>query len=132
VDNNSCTATIATPTLHGLQADHDCGLLHYGAKDASPVTMPFTASHPNNFATFSFEVVKGVNQVTLPPLPLVNLAVSLAPGLSPVTETVANLMGACNIAAFAEEVYVAATANNGWSRQSQYDAEALIAFVLAP
>jgi hypothetical protein len=132
VDNNACTATIATPTLHGHQADPDCGLLHYGVKDASPVTMPFTASHPNNFATFSFEVVKGVNQVTLPPLPLVNLAVSLAPGLSPVTETVSGLLGACTIAAFAEEVYVAATANNGWSRQSQYDAEALIAFVLAP
>jgi hypothetical protein len=132
VDNNSCTATIATPTLHGLQADPNCGLLHFGVKDASPVTMPFTASHPNNFAIFSFEVVKGVNQVTLPPLPLVNLAVSLAPGLSPVTEPVANLLGTCNIAAFAEEVYVAATANNGWSRQSQYDAEALIAFVLAP
>lgn len=132
VDNNSCTATIATPTVHGTGADSDCGLLHYGVKDASPVTMPFTASHPNNFATFSFEVVKGVNEVTLPPLPLVNIAVNLAPGLSPVNETVANLLGACTIAAFAEEVYVAATANNGWGRQSQYDAEALIAFVLAP
>jgi hypothetical protein len=132
VDNNSCTATIATPTVHGMSADPNCGLLHYGVKDASPVTMPFTASHPNNFATFSFEVVKGVNEVTLPPLPLVNIAVNLAPGLSPVTETVANLLGSCTIAAFAEEVYVAATANNGWGRQSQYDAEALIAFVLAP
>jgi hypothetical protein len=31
-----------------------------------------------------------------------------------------------------EQVYVAATANNGWGRQSQYDASAVIAFVLAP
>jgi hypothetical protein len=37
-----------------------------------------------------------------------------------------------NIAAFAADVYVAASANNGWGRQSQYDAQALIAFVLAP
>lgn len=132
VDNNACTATIATPTLHGLQADPDCGLLHYGAKDASPVTMPFTASHPHNFATFSFEVVKGVHQVTLPPLPLSNLPVAVAPLSSPVSETVSDLLGACDIAAFAEDVYVAAMANNGWSRQSQYDAQALIAFVLAP
>jgi hypothetical protein len=132
VDNNACTATIATPTLHGLQADPDCGLLHYGAKDASPVTMPFTASHPHNFATFSFEVVKGVHQVTLPPLPLSNLPVAVAPLSSPVAETVSDLLGACDIAAFAEDVYVAAMANNGWSRQSQYDAQALIAFVLAP
>jgi len=29
-------------------------------------------------------------------------------------------------------VYVAAMANNGWGRQSQYDASASIAFVLAP
>jgi hypothetical protein len=36
------------------------------------------------------------------------------------------------IAAFAADVYVAASANNGWGRQSQYDAQALIAFVLAP
>jgi hypothetical protein len=94
--------------------------------------MPFTASHPNNFATFNLVLVKGVNELVLPPLPIIGDPVALAPGLSPVVETVANLLGACNIAAFAEEVYVFAAANNGWGRQSQYDAEALIAFVLAP
>jgi hypothetical protein len=132
VDNNPCTATIATPTLHGNTADPTCGLLHYGAPDASPVSMPFTASHPNNYATFSFVVVKGVNVVTLPPLPISSAPVSAASGMSPVVEPVDQLLGQCVIAAFAEEVYVAATANNGWSRQSQYDAEQLIAFVLAP
>src|SRR5262249_1284264 len=70
IDNNACSATISTPILHNTSADPTCGLLHYGTKDASPVTMAFTASHPNNFATFSFVVVKGVNQVTLPPLPI--------------------------------------------------------------
>ncbi|HEV2351324.1 MAG TPA: hypothetical protein VG028_15915 [Terriglobia bacterium] len=132
VDNNNCTATIATPTLHGASADANCGLLHYGTKDGSLVSMPFTASHPNNFATFSFVLVKGVNQVTLPPLPISNAPVSSAPGFSPIKEPVDQLLGTCTIAAFAEEVYVAATANNGWNRQSQYDAEALIAYVLAP
>jgi hypothetical protein len=132
VDNNSCTATLGPPILHGVGADTSCGLLHYGVKDPSPVTMPFTASHPNNFATFNLVLVKGVNELVLPPLPIIGDPVALAPGLSPVVETVANLLGACNIAAFAEEVYVFAAANNGWGRQSQYDAEALIAFVLAP
>ena len=47
-------------------------------------------------------------------------------------DSVADLLGTCNIAAFAEYVYVYALANNGWSRQSQYDASAAIAFVLAP
>ena len=131
IDNNHCSATISTPILHGVSADPTCGLLHYGTKDASPVSMAFTASHPNNFANFSFVVVKGVNELTLPPLPI-NQPVSLAPGFSPVVETVQDLLGTCNIAAFAEEVYVAATTINGWWRQSQYDASALIAFVLAP
>jgi hypothetical protein len=132
VDNNHCTATLAPPTVHNVGAEPTCGLLHYGTKDASPVSMPFTASHPNNFATFNFVLVKGVNELTLPPLPIVGDPVSAAPGLSPVVETVANLLGSCNIAAFAEDVYVFASANNGWGRQSQYDAEALIAYVLAP
>jgi hypothetical protein len=132
IDNNPCSATISTPILHGAGADPTCGLLHYGTKDASPVSMAFTASHPNNFANFSFVVVKGVNQVVLPPLPIVNQPVTAAPGLSPVVETVQDLLGTCSIAAFAVEVYVAVTTINGWGRQSQYDAEALIAFVLAP
>jgi hypothetical protein len=132
VDNNHCTATLAPPILHNVGADPTCGVLHYGRKDASPVSMPFTASHPNNFATFSFVLVKGVNEVTLPPLPIVGDPVTAAPGLSPIVETVANLLGSCDIAGFAEDVYVFAAANNGWSRQSQYDAEALIAYVLAP
>ncbi|MDN7179038.1 hypothetical protein M0D69_13640 [Caballeronia sp. SEWSISQ10-4 2] len=132
VDNNRCTATLAPPTVNAAGADSTCGLLHYGTTDASPVSMPFTASHPNNFATFSFVLVKGVNQVTLPPLPIAGDPVTAALGLSPVVETVANLRGNCTIAAFAEEVHVFAAANNGWSRQSQYDADALIAYVLAP
>jgi hypothetical protein len=41
-------------------------------------------------------------------------------------------MGSCNIAAFAEYVYAYAMANNDWGRQSQYDASAAVAFVLAP
>jgi hypothetical protein len=35
------------------------------------------------------------------------------------------------MAAFAESLYVAARANSGWSRQSQYDASDLQAFTLA-
>jgi len=36
------------------------------------------------------------------------------------------------VAAFAAQVYVAATANTGWGRCSQYDRSALQAFALAP
>lgn len=132
VDNNACTTTLAQPTVHGASADTTCGLLHYGVKDASLVSMPFTASHPHNFATFNLTLVKAINAVTLPPLPIVGEPVSAAPGLSPIQETVSNLLGTCTVAAFAEEVYVFASANNGWGRQSQYDASTLIAFCMAP
>ena len=137
VDNNSCGATIATPVLETsppATADPTCGLLHYVTKNATPVSMAFTATHPNGFATFVWELVKGVNLVTLPPGPPPPPPTSgpVSAVVSPINDSVANLMGTCNIAAFAEYVYVYASANNGWSRQSLYDASALIAFVLAP
>ena len=127
VNNESCVATIATPILNGHSADPVCGFLQYAAKNADLVYMGFTASQPHNYATYSFTLIKGVNTLTPPstngPVP---------PAVSPITATVAALMGPCNVAGFAEYVYVAATINNGWGRQSQYDASAAIAFVLAP
>jgi hypothetical protein len=124
VDNQACAAALATPTLNGASADPNCGLLHYTGALAMPVDMQVTATHPANFATYSFEVVKGVN-----PIIAVNAPV---PAASPITRVASALLGTCNIAAFGEYLYVAATATNGWSRQTQYDASAAIAFVLAP
>jgi hypothetical protein len=130
VDNNSCTATLSTPQLHGASADPDCGLLHYGTKNADLVSMPFTVGHPNGFATFSFSLVKGVHSVALPAAPPTSGPVSAA--VSPFQAAVQDLMGSCDTAGFGEWLYVAATATNGWWRQSQYDAQAAVAFVLAP
>ena len=124
VDNNHCVAALATPTLNGASADPNCGLLHYTGATALPVKMPLTATHPTGFATYSFEVVKGVN-------PIIGVG-GPVPAPSPVTSPASTLLGTCTIAAFGEYLYVAASANNGWSRQSQYDASAAIAFVLAP
>jgi hypothetical protein len=130
VDNNFCTAFSGVPQVHGNTADPDCGLLHYGTKNADLVSMPFSVGHPNGFATFSFTLVKGVHYVTLPAAPPTSGPVSAA--VSPITETIVNLMGKCDIAGFGEWVYVAASATNGWGRQSQYDASSAVAFVLAP
>lgn len=124
VDNNRCVATVSTPTLNGSSADPNCGLLHYTGATALPVTMPIVATHPTGFATYSLQVIKGVN-------PIIGVS-GPVPAASPVTSPAATLLGTCTIAAFAEYLYVAATANNGWSRQSQYDASAAVAFVLAP
>ncbi|HUJ43778.1 MAG TPA: hypothetical protein VLW52_09245 [Opitutaceae bacterium] len=127
VNNESCVATIAAPILNGHSADPVCGFLQYAAKNADLVYMGFTASQPHNYATYSFTLIKGVNTLTPP-----STSGPVPPAVSPITGTVATLMGACNVAGFAEYVYVAATINNGWGRQSQYDASAAIAFVLAP
>ena len=124
VDNQQCVAALATPTLNGKAADPNCGLLHYTGVTAMPVNMPLTATQPAGFATYSFEVVKGVNEIIGVGGPV--------PAASPVTSPASTLLGTCTIAAFGEYLYVAATANNGWSRQSQYDASAAIAYVLAP
>ncbi len=61
VNNQSCSATIATPMLNGSSADPTCGTLKYAAKNNDPVIMAFTASHPANFGTFQFSLIKGVN-----------------------------------------------------------------------
>ena len=130
VDNNSCTAFSGTPQVHGTSADPDCGLLHYGVKNTDPVSMPFAVGHPNGFATFSFTLIKGVHAVALPAAPPTSGPVGAA--VSPITQTIQDLLGKCDIAGFGEYVYVAASATNGWGRQSQYDASSAVAFVLAP
>ena len=137
VDNNPCTATLGAPNVGGtVFADPVCGVLKYGSPSASPVDMPFTASHPNGFATFSFSLTKGANAVSLPASPPTSGPVSSA--VSPIYDTVNALLAnptpnpPCTTAAFAEYLYVAATANNGWGRQSQYDRSATFAFALTP
>ncbi len=124
VDNRPCAAALSTPTLNGKAADPNCGLLHYTGVTALPVEMDLIATQPGNFATYSFQVVKGVNQIVGVGGPV--------PAASPIKSPASTLLGSCNIAAFGEYLYVAATATNGWSRQSQYDASAAVAFVLAP
>jgi hypothetical protein len=129
VNNQSCKAAVSPPMLNGASADPTCGVLKYVAKNNDLVQMAFTASHPANFATFAFQLIKGVNTIALPPPPSSG-PVSVA--VSPMADTVAHLLGTCNVAGFGEWLYVWATANNGWSRQSQYDASAAVAFVLSP
>lgn len=135
VNNEPCTASIDAPEIAGTAADPCCGVLRHGP--ASSVTMDWMASHPHGFATYNFTVVRGVN------------AVFQSPADSPVagggfseTRTVAQLLndnlplgcvaGGCTVAGFSENLHVRAMATDGWSRQSQYDRNAVRAFVLAP
>jgi len=128
VNNQSCVATLSPPVLSTTPpqtADPSCGVLHYGSNKALTVTLDYTATQPANFATFNFSLVRGVTPVgiALPSGPVPGTPITPLP-------TVNNLLGSCPTAGFAAEVYVAATMINGWGRQSQYDAEALMGFAL--
>jgi len=136
INNQQCVAVLAAPVLNTSPATvaDSCGVLHYGSTKTTTLSLAFTASQPANYATFSTSLVRGVTGLGSPPLPaaLPSGPVTAAPGDSPITPapTVANLLGTCPTAGFAAEVYVAATMTNGNGRQSQYDAEALMGFVL--
>jgi hypothetical protein len=127
VDNNPCEASIGAPTLNGSAASDNCGVMRYGATDAQ-VRMPYRAAHRNGFARHSFNVIRGVST---PPV----VSVSDQPvtgGDFEQMRTVQQLKGTCTIAAFSENLHVAATATDGWGRQSGLDASAVRAFTLAP
>ncbi|MFN2462074.1 MAG: hypothetical protein ABR591_15580 [Candidatus Velthaea sp.] len=123
LENASCIATMAQPHI-GLQfASPNCGVLDYNAADT--VQFDDSANHPHGFATYSFSVQRGANAASI---------VQSGPVTGPMTVSAgeAALLGGCTIAGFTEILYVAASAINGEYRQSQYDAEVVHAFVLAP
>lgn len=127
VDNNPCTGSIGATTLGTQTAGTDCGVLGYNAAGET-VSAPFTATHPNGFAEYSFRILRGLTQVLGDSGP-----VGAPPGAHDPTSTVAALLGPCVTAGFAEDLYVSATATDGWNRQSGLDAHpAPRPFVLTP
>jgi hypothetical protein len=122
VDNRSCIGTLGAPTIGGNVADA-CGVLH---ATSGTLSIPFTASHPRNYGNWSLHVVKGATTTAL------TTSGALPPASSDVSGSVATLMGGCPMAGFAASLYVATTIQNGWGRQGQYDASALVGFVIAP
>src|SRR6201996_6344434 len=126
VNNQSCIATLAPAVIDTTppqMANPTCGVLHYGTNPALTVSLGYTASQPENFAFYTILISRGVTSVSLTPALPSDVPVSSAG--SSITATASALLGTCPTAGFAVEVYVAATMTDGWSRQSQYDAEAL-------
>jgi hypothetical protein len=126
-ENSPCSASLGLPHINSTFANPNCGVLNYTAS-ANVVTLAFTASQPHNFATYSFQIQRGVG---IPPAPFPAPQNGPVPAAVTLSPTVAQLIGPCTIAGYAEYLYVAATAINGEGRQSQYDASASLAFVLA-
>ena len=128
VDNNPCSVSLSMAAIGSNSATTDCGYLQYSpaSKATDHVTIAYAAGHPEGFATWSFSLIKSATPV---PGAAAGGAVPSGPAY---TSTVGTLLGTCTVAAFSASVYVAATANTGWSRCSQYDRSAWEAFPLAP
>ena len=135
IDNRLTSGALGTPALDGNPADV-CGVFRYGSGLGGPVgivTIPFTATHPDDLATYSYELVRGATALT-------SRSGAVSAGTNPATISMSakSLLtqpdgSICDVAGFAEALSVNATATNGWSRLSEYDSNPLPrAFVLAP
>jgi hypothetical protein len=126
IDNYDTFASIDSVSAAGHTADLKCGVLHYASGD-DDVAIPFHATHPNDYLTWSLGVNRGfygsvafeVGSSSSPPAPE-----------NPLVRDASDLLGSCTNAAFAVNLYTAATATDGYARQSQYDRSASIAFAL--
>ncbi len=147
VDNNKCEAEIYDANVNGVAAG-DCGFIGYNAGD--DVRLSFRAHHAHGFARFKFTVVMGSSGyrtvACAPDNPHVAWANAPLVTDDPVNDFIRNAASVftkdvdeaairddCSKAAFGENLYVAATATNGWVRLSGLDASALPkAFALEP
>lgn len=134
VDNNPCEAVIYPAEVDGVAQGDECGFLGYdNVNDA--VELSFKAAHPNDFATFSFFVRKGVT-ATVPAANTSGMVIGstanyiLAGGTYSNTLTAATMVGTCKNAAYAEVLDVDALATDGSNRLSGLDRNAVAAFAL--
>jgi hypothetical protein len=133
VDNRDCFGTINDVVLSGAPAGR-CGFLEYSDPEDEAL-ISFRASHPDDFATFTFRLVRVTTDVAegLASGLVEDLSVN---GFARIGDTfskplsVDTLMSSglpagetpCTRAAFAEELHVAALATNGYDRLSTHDA----------
>jgi len=144
-DNESCEADVFTLNVNDNPASLDCcGFVNYKPDGIeADLEITFEATHPNNFAVFSFGVVKG----TCGPVPIANasgMVIDSASGytLDTVTGvyskhfTPSELLSECyesgiGKAAFGQNLYVYTMATDGQSRV-KHDASKNAAFALEP
>jgi len=125
IDNQDTSASIESVGVGGHNAD-SCGMLEYenGGED---VSIPFQATHPNSYLTWSLGVSLGFyggvafesGNASSPPEPE-----------NPLVRKASELLHGCTNGAFAVNLYTAATATDGYARQSQYDRSRSVAFAL--
>ncbi|HEX4487991.1 MAG TPA: hypothetical protein VH088_17065 [Terriglobales bacterium] len=133
VDNRPTSGSLDAPTLNGAAPDA-CGVFRYGAGPSGTVTIPFTASHPDNFAIYSYRLVRNATPLTPPTS---SGKVSAATNPANIVMSVAGLLTQpdgtiCAIAGFSEDLYVTSLATDGWNRVAYDSGLYQRAFVLAP
>jgi len=133
IDNNVCQGNINDVTLNGVAAG-ECGFLEYleGTEGSSDAVISFSASHPNNFATFNFNVTRGSAGTVVPASAVGQVGLS-STGFNHVAGTysknvsVSSLLNSppsvppCIRGAFAEHLRVHAMATDGWDRLHHLD-----------
>lgn len=131
IDNHHCAAMVEMPSVNGISATTDCGMLKFTDR-SQRVSIVYIASHPiPAYATFSWRLCKA-GKGTVPGIP--ECSIDGNASLSPFVfdKDVNSLLGTCPSAAYYAAVYVYTRTINGFSRQSQYDASADVAFALTP
>ncbi len=133
VDNNDTTAQlhdVTTPVA--CTTDCDCGMRHY--KNLTDlVSVLYTASEPLDYLTWYLSITRGTvgtvasasGDKSSPPWSLG--APSTAGAFN---NAASDLLGHCTSAAFAVNLSVYTKSTDGYSRQSQYDRYATMAFAL--
>jgi hypothetical protein len=112
--------------------------LRYDPKDNKKVTIAFQATHPNNHATFDFDMYRGATYLAAASaageVSAASAGAYIGDGVGNFSEDFARatLLGTCAEAAFAERLRTIAKATSGWHRIQAYDASAIRAFALAP
>jgi hypothetical protein len=126
VDNNVCDSAIYPISGIGLTVDADCGFIQYQPGTSAHIS--FMASHPHDFATFTFSTVRGTATGVPDAEAAGQVNVAAANGfvrtgnvfskdvLVNTLLTVNTAMGhtPCTKAAFSEMLIVQAMATDGW------------------
>lgn len=140
VDNQKSTATIYNVEVDGRASSTECGFVKYNDKASSDVNFRIRASHPNDFATFSFNVARGNSSDPLASADTGGMVIGSTSNYTLGTDDiyrnkvkVATLLGTCpDKAAFAEHLHVDGLHTNGTSILNSFDASDLAAFALEP
>jgi hypothetical protein len=145
VDNQPTELAIFAANLEG---DEDsvgpCGFIEYADEDQE-VYFEFTASHPNHFATFDFNVERGRAVATSNPFPTGDIS-GLVGGVAPIHQPeyayaggnylgkfrVKELLGSCVRAAFSQGLSIRGLHTNGTNADRFFRRSVANAFALAP